>query len=411
MSVISFGMPNSFYLSYTNFSPFDARKTGYSAYSLMWSVVEVNMTIACACVPSIKPLASRMGLIGRTKKERSSGFGGSDEKPSLQKGDRNEGTGSSSGSEITDEMMKILTGGSGSRPSPLKEVNKYPADIEAEYPRDIKLLNYLNLRPRRMVRLNSKESIPANVLVIILFFLWGFAYGFLNVLNENVALSLYGPWRTRALSGAYFLGYLLVPSTAGRYILRRFGFTAGFTSGLYVFAFGTLLIWPASALLSFSVTMVANAVIGSGLGIIETTANLFNAMCGPMEYAEARLCASQGFQGIGALFSRLLGGYVVVAQVNKPQDIVNLQWAYLAICFYDVFVAVAFYYLPVPEAPDDDMRQLGERRSEENNAPVLGMPVFLVTLTLGVWSQFFYIGAQETFVAGFHDFRLAVLPT
>lgn len=387
------------------------RGTGYSAYSLMWSVVEVNMTISCACVPSLKPLASRMGLIGNTEEGRSFGSGRSGEKFSSQKRDGNERTQASEGSETTGKMMKMLTGGSGSRPSPLKEVNKYPADIEAEYPRDIKLLNYLNLRPRRMVRLNSKESIPANVLVTILFFLWGFAYGFLNVLNENVSLSLYGPWRTRALSGAYFLGYLLVPSTAGRYILRRFGFTAGFTSGLYVFALGTLLIWPAAVLLSFAVTMVANSVIGSGIGIIEATANLFIAMCGPMEYAEARLCASQSFQGIGTLFSRLLAGYVVAPQVNKPQDIVNLQWAYLAICFYDVFVAVAFYYLPVPEAPDDDMRRLGERRSEENNAPLLGMPVFLVTLILGVWSQFCYIGAQETFVDGFHNFRRAVLPT
>jgi hypothetical protein len=377
----------------------------------MWSVVEVNMTIACACVPSLKPLATRIGLIGSTEDGRRASSRGSDEKPASQTKDGNEVTGTTSGPATTDEMMKILTRGSASRLAPLKEVNKYPADIEAEYPRDIKLLNYLNLRPRRLVRLNSKQSIPANVLVTIVFFLWGFAYGFLNVLNENVALSIYGSWRTRALSGAYFLGYLVVPCTIGRYILRRFGFTAGFTSGLYIFALGTLLIWPSTVLLSFAISMVANAVIGSGLGIIETTANLFIAMCGPLEYAEARLCAAQGCQGIGTLLSRLIAGYVVAPEVNNPQDIVNLQWAYLAICFYDVVVAIAFYYLPLPEAPDDDMRQLGERRSEENNAPVLGIPIFLVTLIIGVWSQFCYIGAQETFVSGFHNFRRQVLPT
>jgi fucose permease len=156
--------------------------------------------------------------------------------------------------------------------------------------------------------------------------------------------------------------------------------------------------------------MVANSIIGSGLGIIETTSNLFIAICGPMEYAEARLCASQGFQGLGSLFSRLIASYVVAPQFNKPQDIVSLQWAYLGICFYDVLVAVALYYLPVPEAPDGDLRALGERRSEENNAPVLGIPVFLVTLILGVWSQFCYILAQECFVAGFHYFKGAVSP-
>lgn len=378
----------------------------------MWSVVEINMTIACACVPGLKPLATRMGIIGNTQERRAFRPRRFSRRPPSLREEKIGGTGFSGRHyETTGELMRILTRGSSSRPPPLKEVEKFPADIEAEYPRNIKLLNYLNLRPRRMVRLNTKDSHPANGLVTSLFFLWGFAYGFLNVLNEKVSLSIYGNWRTKALSGVWFLGYLILPPTAGRYVLRRFGFTAAFSSGLFIFALGTLLIWPAAVLMSFAITMVADFVIGAGIGVIETTSNLFIAMCGPMEHAEARLCAAQGFQAIGTVFSRLIAGYVVTTKVDKPQDIVNLQWAYLAICFYDVLLAVTFYYLPVPEAPDDDMRKLGERRATENKAPVLGMPVFLLTLILGVWSQFCYIVAQESFVTSVHEYRATVLPT
>jgi fucose permease len=115
---------------------------------------------------------------------------------------------------------------------------------------------------------------------------------------------------------------------------------------------------PVSLLMSF----ISNLIMGSGLRILELTANLFKAICGPLEYAEVRLLVTQGFQGIGSLVSRLIAGKVLLPYVNQIDEVINVQWAYLAIAIFDTLPAVCFYYLPVPEAPDKDLDKLAQRR-------------------------------------------------
>lgn len=54
---------------------------------------------------------------------------------------------------------------------------------------------------------------------------------------------------------------------------------------------------------------------------------------------------------------------------KNPKDVmevVNLQWTYLAIAFIAVLLPVVFYYLPLPEAPNDDLRQVAAKRPENS---------------------------------------------
>jgi FHS family L-fucose permease-like MFS transporter len=63
-------------------------------------------------------------------------------------------------------------------------------------------------------QLTLKQSIVPIVLVTILFFLWGFAYGLLDVLNAHFQVTL-GVTKAQGagLSGAYFGAYFLAPLT------------------------------------------------------------------------------------------------------------------------------------------------------------------------------------------------------
>lgn len=61
--------------------------------------------------------------------------------------------------------------------------------------------------------------------VTILFFLWGFAYGLLDVLNSHFQTELnITPGMASGLSAAYFGAYFLMPLTISGWILRRYGF-------------------------------------------------------------------------------------------------------------------------------------------------------------------------------------------
>lgn len=284
-----------------------------------------------------------------------------------------------------------------------------PMDTETTsgaYPPDMTFVDFVNMKtPASMLKLNNKESIPPIALVTILFFMWGFAYGFLDILNSQFATILnLSNWQSLGLHGAYYGGYLTGPLTVGRPVLKKGGFKATFITGLCVYACGSLIFWPSAVLTSFGAFTTSNFIVGFGLAILETAANPFIALCGPLENSEIRLTLSQGVQAIGSVLSPLLAKKVLFKKVKDVSALVDVQWTYLAIALFDVLLAVAFYYLPIPEASDEDLIELANRRREDNDTKVMGIKVVWVTLALGVWSQFFYVAGQEVLGTSFELF-------
>lgn len=351
----------------------------------MLSAVEVNITIICACVPSLKPLATRFRLI--MIQPRDSGMDRSSEDASRQGNApmtaRNE--------PATFEMMDVLTHRIASQ-TELEEADKIDYD---EARGNMTFVNLLNAKPANMLKLDNRESFGPNALVSTVFFLWGFAYSPLSVLNESFAtVTQLTHTQSLGLHGAFEGGYLLGPLLVGRLVLKKYGCAATFITGLYIYACGTLIFWPAAVLGSTAIFLVSNLIVGLGLGILETTANMFVALCGPLEYSEIRLCVAQAFEATGVLSAQVLSNRVLFKDEKSVTQVINAQWTFLVLAFCDVILAVIFYYLPIPEVPDDDLAELSDLRPA-NSARVCGLPVPFTTLALGVWSQYFYVAGQE----------------
>lgn len=81
----------------------------------------------------------------------------------------------------------------------------------------------------------------------------------------------------------------------GRIFLKKLGFAGTLIAGLYIYACGALIFWPSAVRGSLPTFIVCNVVVGSGLAFLETAANLFIAICGPLEYSEIRLCVVRSF--------------------------------------------------------------------------------------------------------------------
>ncbi|RAL05755.1 putative MFS monosaccharide transporter [Aspergillus ibericus CBS 121593] len=393
----------------------------YGALSFMWSVIEVNVSIICACVPSLKPLVAR--LIPKLIRDTNESSQATDrpmpapdpppEIPTVSGPTRKESQSESHSSQAASARIDLADF--------LNTAPDVPPDVEnrtntvttnTSYPPSITFFDFVNMKkPANMLKLSNKESIAPIALTTILFFLWGFAYGLLDILNEQFQEILrLDVWRSFGLHAVYFGGYLVAPSLVGRVVLKRWGFKATFITGLCIYACGTLIFWPSAVLSSYAAFAISNFIVGCGLAVLETAANPFIALCGPLENSEIRLNISQGVQAIGSAVSPLLAKKVLFKSVTDVSALVDVQWTYLGIALFDVLLALAFYYLPIPEASDEDLEELANRRRADNRATVVGIPVVWVTLALGVWSQFFYVAGQEVLSMSFSDYVRTVHP-
>src|SRR5688572_15408942 len=95
------------------------------------------------------------------------------------------------------------------------------------------------------------------VLVTSLFFLWGLAYGLLDVLNKHFQDALQvNKQQSTLLQMAYFGAYFLMALPAGL-LMQRLGYKKGIITGLLLYATGAVLFYPAAQNASFSFFLIA----------------------------------------------------------------------------------------------------------------------------------------------------------
>ncbi|KAH8680867.1 glucose/galactose transporter [Xylariales sp. PMI_506] len=251
--------------------------------------------------------------------------------------------------------------------------------------------------------LTVRQSIFPITLVTILFFLWGFAYGLLDVLNAKFQSAL-GITAAMAggLQGAYFGAYFIGPLTYSGWIVRKFGYRWTFISGLVIYGVGALMFWPAAVYRSFGGFCGALFIVGSGLSTLETSANPFIATCGPPRLSEFRLELSQSFQAIGSVMAPLLASRVFFENTTE-HDLSKVQWTYLGIAAFVFLLAVVFYFSPIPEVTDADMEFQAEQTTELTGYAEKPLRK-QYKLFFGVIAQFCYVGAQVGVAANFINF-------
>lgn len=243
------------------------------------------------------------------------------------------------------------------------------------------------MKPPQIVRaedVSPRVLRTALALAISLFFIWGLAYGLLDVLNKHFQDTLHvGTAESTWLQIAYFGAYLVVSLPAGL-LLQRLGYKAGILIGLAVTAAGALLFIPAAAIGQFAPFVGSMFVLASGLACLETAADSYVNVLGPAESASRRLNLAQSFNGLGTFIGPLIGGTLFFAESGSASgghDNVRLIYAVIgaAIIVFALFVS----RVTLPEIAE-----------EAHNAPgtkaTLRRPHFIY----GVLTQAIYIGAQ-----------------
>jgi MFS transporter, FHS family, L-fucose permease len=248
--------------------------------------------------------------------------------------------------------------------------------------------------------LTVRQSIFPITLVTVLFFLWGFAYGLLDVLNAKFQTSLnITAARAGGLQGSYFGAYFIGPLTYSGWIVRRFGYRWTFITGLVIYGVGALMFWPSAVYKSFGGFCGSLFIVGSGLSTLETSANPFIATCGPPRLSEFRLELSQSFQAVGSVVAPLLAARVFFKN-TEPTDLSKVQWTYVGIAAFVFLLAVVFFFSPIPEVTDADMALQAEQCADltgYQEKPLRKQ----YKLFFGVAAQFTYVGAQVAVASQF----------
>ena len=426
----------------------------YASLSFMWSAIEVHVGIICACVPSLKPLVARiMPSLLRDMSNSNDNSGvrqGSGmaefrfqpvdfvtvpqdlassrrptkvHAPDSERGDSNENSPTrgnvSANADVAMEHEMSMTDSLGTAGAQSAEARRQTratmttGSVATARRASTAFFDFYKVRSKKpMTRLSNRESYGPLALVTILFFMWGFAYGLLDILNSQFQIVVHASaGQAVVLHAAYFAGYLIGPPSVGRYVFKNYGFKATFITGLCIYGTGTLVFWPSAVLASYGAFIASNLIVGFGVSTLEVAANPFIALCGPPQHAETRLNISQGVQGIGTILAPLLAKKVLFKSVTSASALIDVQWTYLGIALFDVVLSVIFVYMPLPEASDKDFERVAAKRSEINSTTLFGnVKVIYVTLALGVFSNFFYCAAQESASVQYLNFIDQVYP-
>ncbi|MEO7802513.1 MAG: sugar MFS transporter [Ginsengibacter sp.] len=233
------------------------------------------------------------------------------------------------------------------------------------------------------------------ILVTSLFFLWGLAYGLLDVLNKHFQ-ELLNVTKTRStlLQAAYFGAYFLVALPAGLF-MNKYGYKKGIIVGLLLYTAGALLFFPSAQFESFNFFLLSLFILASGLTFLETAANPYITVLGKPETSEFRLNLSQSFNGVGAFIGPIIGASLFFASGNDG-NLDTVKYVYLVIAAIVFLVALLFLRTPLPEIKEEKLVS----DVEQDKKPLFSHRHF----TGAVITQFFYVAAQVGIAALFINY-------
>ncbi|KIN03370.1 hypothetical protein OIDMADRAFT_118236 [Oidiodendron maius Zn] len=368
-----------------------------ASLALLWSAVEVNVGIMCACITTLRPLLKR--LVPKTSSYRNRGS--SYWRSALVTGAQATSPDPINHSEIPgwpiaaaenqESQMRVR--------SSLATVDTEPGarqDIARHHSQQAEHSNMARVAttevPACLLDVRGTESVKYCALICVILFVIGFTFTILfSVVGEIPVITT--QLQAIGISTASYGGVIIGP-LFGYPLLRNFGFKVTFITALGITCVGTLMFWPSGALNSYVGFIVANFVVGVASSFIDISAISFLVLCGPPQYLEFRVLFGEAVEALGGMLSQLLAQKVLFVNVNDTRSLIDIQWAYLAIAFFTVLLALVFYYMPIPEATESDLRSRSDTLGIDHPQRNFGkFSVFHTALAIAALSAFCSAGA------------------
>lgn len=254
----------------------------------------------------------------------------------------------------------------------------------------------------------SRKSYIFSLSIIGIFY---FIFGFVTWLNSflipflKTACELTN-FQAFFVTFAFYFSYLIMalPSSL---VLKKTGFKAGMSVGLWVMAAGALIFIPAAISRNFIIFLLGLFVQGTGMALLQTAVNPYVTIIGPRESAAQRISIMGIANKIaGAIAPVLLASFLMKDSKALDNSLANAADAaarsvilnelaarviapYIIIAV--VFVALGFLlkFAHLPEV-DTDAEDEATSAVSANKKNIFQYP----HLVVGVIALFFYVGVE-----------------
>ncbi len=237
-----------------------------------------------------------------------------------------------------------------------------------------------------------------------LFFVFGFVTWLNNVLIPFLQTSCeLTSTQASFVNFAFYISYFVmaIPSS---YILKKTGFANGMSLGLIVMAIGSIIFVPAALDRNFALFLIGLFVQGTGLALLQTAANPYVTILGPIESAAKRqsimgVCNKvAGMIGILILYSAIFSGSEgMINDIKNTTDVVlknNLltelsRNVILPYIIMTVVLIALMLFVKTAKLPDiNEDANVDENQDQKKS--IFAFPY----LWMGIIALFFYVGAE-----------------
>jgi MFS transporter, FHS family, L-fucose permease len=246
------------------------------------------------------------------------------------------------------------------------------------------------------------------VLLIFLFALWGFCNGMIDVMDKHFQEELHLSLSQSAwVQFAHYLGYFLMALPAG-FLATKLGYKGGIITGLLIVAVGGFWFIPATHIASFWAFLLGVCVIAAGLTFLETIANPYTTVLGPIEFAATRINLAQSCNGIGLLAGPIAGGLFFYSKnaAGESTGSANLWIPYAFIGVVVIVLAIVFFFAPMPDIEMEDDYHLDDSTPNVSHS-IWTHPHFY----MAVAAQFLYVAAQAGIFSFFINYMTSQVPS
>ena len=105
--------------------------------------------------------------------------------------------------------------------------------------------------------------------------------------------------------------------------MKKLSYKAGIITGLFLYALGAALFWPAAEIMNYTLFLVGLFIIAAGLGCLETAANPFVTVLGPESSGHFRLNLAQTFNSFGAIIAVVFGQRLILSNQYKMMTMLD----------------------------------------------------------------------------------------
>ncbi len=224
---------------------------------------------------------------------------------------------------------------------------------------------------------SKPKHIQSFIVLTSLFFMWGLITVLVDFLIPRLKdIFNYGNFEAGLVQFAFFIAYFFISIPAG-FLLKRIGYKRGILLGLLVMGMGCAMFYPAAAMRSFPVFLIAYFTLAGGMTILQVAANPYVTVLGSKEGASARLNLAQAFNALGTAIAPILGAtFLLSDKILKSDEIAALsdtakatyfsaeanavQAPFLVLAGIIVLLAVTILFIPLPKVLVETKKGYGE---------------------------------------------------